>query len=223
MVGDPRSWHSLSAALWPTRSRRAARHPPSPATEDMRLWSFGDCDRRFPYVDTDCAPGMRPDRGFARRRRTQGRCASAKSATSRITRRSSVARRPIRPNKEKAARDGRRHQCAGGRASRGVARDDASGQGHHHGGRRRSSARPRGPRHRKPRRRNRRCNERRLHRRRRESRRGRDGRHGRCFSRIGVGLGVKPDAPQAGRVGRRVSSVVRPRERSVSRASRGVP
>jgi hypothetical protein len=21
--------------------------------EDMRLWSFGDCDRRFPYVDTD--------------------------------------------------------------------------------------------------------------------------------------------------------------------------
>ena len=22
-------------------------------TEDMRLWSFGDCDRRFPYVDTD--------------------------------------------------------------------------------------------------------------------------------------------------------------------------
>jgi hypothetical protein len=23
------------------------------ATEDMRLWSFGDCDRRFPYVNTD--------------------------------------------------------------------------------------------------------------------------------------------------------------------------
>jgi hypothetical protein len=22
------------------------------ASEDMRLWSFGDCDRRFPYVDT---------------------------------------------------------------------------------------------------------------------------------------------------------------------------
>jgi hypothetical protein len=22
-------------------------------SEDMRLWSFGDCDRRFPYVDTD--------------------------------------------------------------------------------------------------------------------------------------------------------------------------
>ena len=22
------------------------------ATEDMRLWSFGDCDRRFPYIDT---------------------------------------------------------------------------------------------------------------------------------------------------------------------------
>jgi hypothetical protein len=22
-------------------------------TEDMRLWSFGDCDRRFPYVNTD--------------------------------------------------------------------------------------------------------------------------------------------------------------------------
>jgi hypothetical protein len=22
-------------------------------TEDMRLWSFGDCDRRFPYINTD--------------------------------------------------------------------------------------------------------------------------------------------------------------------------
>lgn len=27
--------------------------PTVAATEDMRLWSFGDCDRRFPYVNTD--------------------------------------------------------------------------------------------------------------------------------------------------------------------------
>jgi hypothetical protein len=27
--------------------------PTVATTEDMRLWSFGDCDRRFPYVNTD--------------------------------------------------------------------------------------------------------------------------------------------------------------------------
>ena len=33
-----------------------AQNAPAPksaaATEDMRLWSFGDCDRRFPYIGT---------------------------------------------------------------------------------------------------------------------------------------------------------------------------
>lgn len=30
-----------------------AAAPKAPAaTEDMRLWSFGDCDRRFPYIET---------------------------------------------------------------------------------------------------------------------------------------------------------------------------
>jgi len=36
-------------ALAQTAAPRLTVAPP----EDMRLWSFGDCDRRFPYVNTD--------------------------------------------------------------------------------------------------------------------------------------------------------------------------
>lgn len=34
-------------------AQAAASRPAVALAEDMRLWSFGDCDRRFPYVDTN--------------------------------------------------------------------------------------------------------------------------------------------------------------------------
>lgn len=40
-------------ALAPKPAPVVAVGAPVAASEDMRLWSFGDCERRFPYVDTD--------------------------------------------------------------------------------------------------------------------------------------------------------------------------
>ena len=44
---------ALLAADALAQAPKAAVTVAATATEDMRLWSFGDCDRRFPYVDTD--------------------------------------------------------------------------------------------------------------------------------------------------------------------------
>ena len=43
---------ALAAVLAPAAHAQASGTA-APGAEDMRLWSFGDCDRRFPYTNTD--------------------------------------------------------------------------------------------------------------------------------------------------------------------------
>ena len=109
------------------------------ATEDMRLWSFGDCDRRFPYVNTDahkeCVRVVgSPEARDARALRV---CEVSHEADREEIDRCKAA---YTANKEKAAQDGvvaNAPATAQAPPSRG---DDAPGQGDHDGGRREQRA-----------------------------------------------------------------------------------
>ena len=86
-------------------AQTAARPPIVAGTEDMRLWSFGDCDRRFPYVNS------------AERKECVRVVGSAEATVARALRVCEVSHEKDREeierckaayhvNKEKAARDG---------------------------------------------------------------------------------------------------------------------
>jgi hypothetical protein len=46
-------WVLAGATVLATNVQAQAGTNAAQGAEDMRLWSFGDCDRRFPYVNTD--------------------------------------------------------------------------------------------------------------------------------------------------------------------------